>query len=140
MLHCFHDYGDINFCLHLQVEARLAHIALLVWAESLLTFKGADIDFETQLGQLFVELLTMPNGRFTSLGSHVVHVIKARIGQLLHVLNNDTHRLRIHHQLALSPLLKRLGALKQICCIHYQDVLVTLIALFYYFTCHFLFY
>ena len=62
MLHGFHDNGNINFCLHLQVEARLAHIALLVWAENLLTFEGADIDFEAQFGQLFIELLTVPDG------------------------------------------------------------------------------
>ena len=89
MFHGFHDNRHIDFCLHLQVEARLAHITLLVRAEDLLAFEGTNINTETQRGHLFVELLAMPDGGFSSFGRHVVFVVEVRICQLLHVLNDD---------------------------------------------------
>lgn len=124
MLHGFHDYRNINFRLHLQVEARLAHVALLVRAEGLLALERADVDFEAQLGHLFIERLSVPDRGLTPLGSHVVHVIVRRIRQLLHVLENYTHCLRVHNELAISLLLQRLGALEEIRCIDYQDALI----------------
>ena len=114
VLHGLHDDGHVDFRLHLQIEARLAHVAVLVGAEDLLTLEGANVDCEALLRHLLVELLAMPDRRLAAFGCHVVHVIEARLRLLLHVLDDYPERLRVALQLALSLLLKRLGALEQI--------------------------
>ena len=55
MLHGLHDNGHVDFRLYLQIEARLAHVALLVRAEDLLTLEGPNIYLKALLRKLFVE-------------------------------------------------------------------------------------
>ena len=48
VFHGFHDNGNVDLCLHLQVEARLAYVALLIGAKNLFAFEGSDVDTEAK--------------------------------------------------------------------------------------------
>ena len=61
VLHGLHDDGHVDLGLHLQIEARLAHVAVLVGAEDLLTLEGPNVDLKALLRDLLVELLAMPD-------------------------------------------------------------------------------
>ena len=61
VLHGLHDDGHVDLGLHLQIEARLAHVTVLVGAEDLLSLEGANVDLKALLRDLLVELLAMPD-------------------------------------------------------------------------------
>lgn len=96
VLHCLHDNGDVDFCLNLQVEARLAHETLLVRAEDLLALESSDVQSEAQRAHLLVKMLPVLNGGLAPLGRHVVHEVVLAPGKLAHVLEHDRHRGRVH--------------------------------------------
>jgi len=120
VLHGAHDDRHVDLCLHLQVEARLAHVAVFVRAEDLLPFEFPDVYHKAERAELLVEAFAVPGGGLTLLCSDIVLKIKLSSRQLLHEFDDHAHRRAIYLQLSPSTLLEFLGALKEVGSVHNQ--------------------